>query len=153
MKLKCSNLFIRKDFIYGVIIIIFSILVYSQTLSQKFDVMLFPRIISIFSFVMGIVTIILSFKYNSDKKMTIYILEIVFTAFMILVMSMVKIIGFYTCIFIICSGCYGIINYFTGKRGIKFITTVLLFSVLATFCVFIAFKVLLGIITPTGLLI
>jgi len=136
MSNKYSGFIRSKDFICGVLIVVFSFIVYLQTINGKYDVILFPRIVAFLSFFMGMATILLSFKNNNNKpkkKAYYYLMELGFCTFMLLIISIVNVLGFYTSIFLICCGSYGMIKYLAGERVMKSTINILLFSFLATF--------------------
>jgi hypothetical protein len=148
----------KKDFICGLSIIIFSAIVFLQTVGGESQVVLFPKIVSLVFLFMGLGSIAVSLKdkdRDRERKETknSYGLELIFSVFMAGVMFMAEVVGFYTCVFIICCGCYGVLKFLLGEKGIKSILGVVIFSLVTTTAMFLAFNVLLGIITPTGFLI
>jgi len=156
MNNKYSDFIMKKDFIYGVLIIVFSFIVYLNSINGKFDIMIFPRIIAFLIFCLGIAAFLQSFKKDNNKskrKTNYYFMELCICTFMILIMFFVNVIGFYTSIFLICCVIYGMLEYLAGNKGMKSIINILLFSFLATFCLFLIFNRLLNIITPVGYMI
>src|SRR5699024_4031151 len=104
LKHMSKRVFIKKDFWIGILIIVFGIVMFTQANSSDPVNDLYQNFVFCISIVIGILTSIVSIvKANSIsviKVLKFYFLEIMLILLLILTVSFIKLIGFYTCIFI-----------------------------------------------------
>jgi hypothetical protein len=150
----------KKDAITGLGIVVFLIAVYSQTADLEDSVRLFPRAVMLIGLLMGIGIIIKSFiTPNGNKKDDVRIgsklmfIKIALLLFIFGMLMLVKIIGIYTCIFFIISAISLTVTCVEYGLIWKKILFMSLFNLIVTAAIFILFNMVLGVLTPDGLLI
>lgn len=145
---------IPDDAIVGAVIVAFAVSVFLQTPGSYADVMLFPKIVAGVSLVCGV--LILAFAIIRPERSGVgYRSEAVCVAigaFMFLVMLAAEGLGFFACLFVVCFAINLLISLFCRERGIRSALRSLAVSVVMCGFTFLVFRILLGILTPTGLL-
>jgi len=149
-----KRVFIKKDFWVGILIIVFGIVMFTQANSSDPVNDLYPKFVFGISIVIGILTSVVSIvKANSIsviKDLKFFSLEITLILLLILTVSLIKLIGFYTCIFISTFILFLILKH---SHSVKTVVKSLLYSFGLTVIAYFGFTTLLGIRLPIGLFI
>jgi len=154
LKHMSKRVFIKKDFWVGILIIVFGIVMFTQANSSDPVNDLYPKFVFGISIVIGILTSVVSIvKANSIsviKDLKFFSLEITLILLLILTVSLIKLIGFYTCIFISTFILFLILKH---SHSVKTVVKSLLYSFGLTVIAYFGFTTLLGIRLPIGLFI
>lgn len=154
LKHMSKRVFIKKDFWIGILIIVFGIVMFTQANSSDPVNDLYPKFVFGISIVIGILTSVVSIvKANSIsviKDLKFFSLEITLILLLILTVSFIKLIGFYTCIFISTFILFLILKH---SHSVKTVVKSLLYSFGLTVIAYFGFTTLLGIRLPIGLFI
>lgn len=153
---KKPSAFRSEEVIAGTAIVLFSLTIFLQVPGSYGNVMLFPAIVGTVSLVCGLFLALTGFLRPSPRAAEPFTREWIgagISAFIFLAMSAAENLGFYSCLLIVCFAINRLIAVFCGERGGRKTASSLLLSVLMTGAVYLVFGVLLGIVTPAGVLI
>lgn len=149
----------KADFCVGLGIMLFMVVMWTQTLELADTVRLLPRIVIIVGGLCGLGITIKSFLKEGEtarhqktpRKVKIAALIVAATIFLMLLLT--EVIGMYTCLFImIC--CISIaITYMESGWDLRKILFALLYDAIVIAIIYVMFHVVLSLNTPTGFLI
>jgi hypothetical protein len=145
-----------EDFPVGLAVIAFGISILAQVPGSYGDVMLFPKIAAIVCLACGAFIIGTGFWRPSGRPRQGFRNELIciaISAFMFVMMTLSGQLGFFACLFIICFAVNQLIALFCREGGMKSLVRSLLASIVMCGLTFAIFRLLLGILTPEGLLI
>lgn len=145
----------------GLGIIAFIVVIWTQTLELSDTVRLLPRIVMAIGMLMGLGILIMSFfgtgnevkkppRSNSAQTTAIGIVLLVFAVVMML---LVKVIGMYTCLFLIITALSLTITWVREGFTWKKVWATILYDVVVMVIIFVLFHTFLGLSTPDGVFI
>ncbi len=144
------------DVIVGAAVIAFGVSILVQVPGSYGDIMLFPKIVAIVCLACGALIVGAGFWKPPGGENTGFrneLLCIAISAFMFVMMILAGYLGFFACLFLVCFAVNQLIALFCRERGGRSIVRSLAVSIVMTGAIFVIFRLLLGILTPTGLLI
>lgn len=153
MSNKRQSVLKNNDFIAGVVIVLFSVvsLLQIQGLKNSHS-KIFPYATLAIVLISGINLLVQPFinqKKQCETKQKLFgKKELIMLAVLGVACFLIKILGFYTSIFLLIFFSY---LYVEGTWSETAVKAALLYSVICTILLYVSFSVLLGMVTPTGL--
>ncbi|MBR1918631.1 MAG: tripartite tricarboxylate transporter TctB family protein [Spirochaetales bacterium] len=149
-----KKVFRNADFCLGLIFIAVSLLVFSQVIRIKVaESRIFPTISGSVIGIAGLSLCFSSFRQKNFKDITEILpklKQIVMIAILLVFYPLFSLLGFYTTIFLILISLNIAISYPMNRS--KWAFTIVYSTMLSIIC-YLVFHIVLGLITPTGLLI
>lgn len=135
--------------------LIFAAALFFQTIGGDEDVMLFARLVSLISFLCGGFICVMVLK--GEKSQTVFdralLFDIAFPALIFLICMLNVRLGFYTSMFVICMVTIGGLLWNQNLKPAEYFLKVFFESLLITAGMYLAFHIILGVITPAGVFI